>query len=583
MTTSMTLRKDYYEIAGRIIPKPAKTRPELREGERFIMNTASLCPEDYRLLPAIIFEREGKIWIRRVCPDHGEIEELYWGDAQMYYKALEQEAPPQKLEGINTDLLAPCPYSCGMCPIHKNQTALANLVVSNRCDLSCWYCFFFAERSGYVYEPTLEQIRFMIRTLRKQGPFHPNAVQITGGEPTLRKDLVEIVKLLREEGITHVQLNTHGITFARKWFEEGFEEAVKYARDLREAGVNTIYMSFDGVRPQSNVKNHWEVPYTFEVFRHAGMTSVVLVPVVIRGMNTEELGDIIRFAAMNMDIVRGVNFQPVSITGSVPREVRKKIRITIPDTIKLIEEQTDGEIPAEAWYTVPFTYTFSDFIEALSGRPALKMSNNPACGAATYVFPEFKKEGGIRVVKRFVPITAFVDVEALMDYLKEKTEELRNGKSKIRVLMGLLWNLRKFVDSKKAPEGMSLKKILLSIILKRDYHSLGEFHYRSLFLGMMHFMDLYNYDIRRVERCNIHYLSPDGRVIPFCTFNVLPDLYRDYVQKKYSMPLDEWVKVKKEAPVGIKIKYRRNIKKLASGEPYKRTYAYFGKKYGYLR
>ena len=584
MTATKTIK--YIKVAQREIPLGPAPRPKLREGEKLVKNTASLCPECLRLLPAVVFERDGKVWIRRVCPEHGEIEEVYWGDAKLFDRALSYAAPPIKLEGTTMDLEAPCPYSCGLCPIHQNYTALANVVVTNRCDLSCWYCFFFAERSGYVYEPTLEEFREMFRALRQEGPWHPNAIQITGGEATLRDDLLDIIRVAKEEGITHIQLNTHGVTFARKWFEESFEAAVEYARSLREAGVNTIYMSFDGVRPQSNAKNHWEVPYTFEVFRKAGVTSVVLVPVVIKGVNTDEVGDIVRFGAMNMDIVRGVNFQPVSITGSVPRSVREKIRITIPDVIKLIEEQTEGDIPAESWYVIPWTYTFSDFVEALSGKPVIKMANNPACGAATYVFPEFEKKDGMRIPKRFVPITAFVDVDGLTEYLKEKTQELKNGKSKTKVLLSLLWNLRKFVDTKKAPEGINLRRLLASIILKRDYNTLGEFHYKALFLGMMHFMDLYNYDVQRVQRCNIHYLTPDPkrRIIPFCSFNVLEDIYRDNIQKQYSKSIDEWIKVKGDVkPVGIKLKYRRNVKKLASGEPYKKTYWYFGKKYGYLK
>ncbi len=235
----------YIKIAEREIPFGPAPRPELKPGEKLIKHTASLCPECLRLLPAIIFERDGKVWIRRICPEHGEIEEVYWGDAQLYHRALQYEAPPIKIEGTTMDVVAPCPYSCGLCPLHQNYTALANLVVTNRCDLSCWYCFFFAEKSGYVYEPTIDEIREMIRALRREGPWHPNAIQITGGEPTLRDDLLEIIKVAKEEGITHVQLNTHGVTFARKWFEEGFEKAVEYARSLREGGVNTIYMSYD--------------------------------------------------------------------------------------------------------------------------------------------------------------------------------------------------------------------------------------------------------------------------------------------------------------------------------------------------
>jgi hypothetical protein len=61
-----------------------------------------------------------------------------------------------------------------------------------------------------------------------------------------------------------------------------------------------------------------------------------------------------------------------------------------------------------------------------------------------------------------------------------------------------------------------------------------------MFLGMMHFQDKYNQDVERVQRCSIHYLTPDLRIVPFCSFNVLPEWYRDRIQQKYGMPIEEW-------------------------------------------
>jgi uncharacterized radical SAM superfamily Fe-S cluster-containing enzyme len=558
------------EIAGKRI-RIGGPLPKLKEGEKLLGYTLSVCPYCYRLLPAVIFEKEGKVYIRRICPEHGTIEELYFSDSRIYKRFMKYEE-----EGVgvtpHVKLEAPCPFNCGLCPRHKNHTALANLVVTNRCDLSCWYCFFYAEKMGYVYEPTLEQIRMMIRQYAKEGVVM--AVQLTGGEPTLRPDLPEIIKLLKEEGVRHIQLNTHGITFARLWFEKGPEEAVRYARTLREAGLNTVYMSFDGVTPRSNPKNHWEVPYTLEVFRRAGVTSVVLVPTVIKGINTDELGAIIKFAAKHIDVVRGVNYQPVSLTGRMKREERLKYRVTIADVLKLIEEQTDGQIPADAWFPIPVAAKFAYFIEAFSGELKICMGNHPACGSATYVFVERGSDG---LPKRFIPITEFFDVEGFIEYMEQKTGELREAqqsrfgsfKQKLK-LASIIKDLPKFVDREKMPKNLNITKLLANVFLKRNYEALGELHYKMLFLGNMHFMDLYNYDVERVMRCNIHYLSPDGRIIPFCAYNVFNDLYRDYIIKKYGIPIEEYKK--KYGGVGPEVKYVRNIKLLKSTPIYYEAY-----------
>ena len=559
-------------IAGREIPLGGPL-PRLKPGEKLVAYTTSLCPYCYRLLPAVIYEKDDRIYIRKVCPEHGTIEELYFSSAKLYHRFMRFEE-----EGVgvtpHVQLQAPCPYNCGLCPRHKNHTALANLVVTNRCDLSCWYCFFYAEKAGYVYEPTLEQIREMIRQYKREGV--SMAVQLTGGEPTLRPDLPEIIKMLREEGVTHIQLNTHGVTFARLWFEEGPEAAVKYARVLREAGVNTVYMSFDGVTPRANPKNHWEVPYTLEVFRKAGMTSVVLVPTVIKTINDQELGSIVKFAAKHIDVVRGVNFQPVSLTGRMRKDLRQKYRVTIPDVLRWVEEQTDGQIPAEAWFPIPVAAKVAYFIEALSGELRVCMGNHPACGSATYVFVERGENG---LPKKFIPITDFFDVEGFVEFIEEKTADLRRASTgsftkfkRTMQIASIIKELPRFVDRERMPQGLNISKLLANVFLKRNYEALGELHYRMLFLGNMHFMDLYNYDVERVMRCNIHYLSPDGRVIPFCTYNVLNDVYRDYILKKYKIPLEEYKRRYGEHTVGPDVKYVRNIKLLKSSPIYYEAY-----------
>ncbi len=540
--------------------------PKVKKGEELVSITQSVCPYCYRILPAIVVERDGKIYIRRVCPEHGEIEELYYGDIEIYKKMIKWSEEGRGPRHIYTPITKPCPFSCGLCPLHKQHSALVNLVVTNRCDLSCWYCFFFSEAAGYVYEPSIEQIVNMIRSIKKQAV--TVNIQITGGEPLLRDDLVDIVKVLKAEGVRHVQLNTNGIRFSTMYWEDP-GKAIDFARALRTNGVNTVYLSYDGVTPVTNWKNHWEIPYIFEVFRKAGMTSTVLVPTVIRGVNTHELGAIIRFASKHVDVVRGVNFQPVSLTGMMKRHERAKYRITIADMIKLVEEQTDGEVYREAWYPIPVSAVFSRFIEGIAGEFKFEMANHPLCGAATYVYVE--KQGKEKLPK-LVPVTEFVDVDGLLEFLEEKWEDLFSGSTRLMTGLKVLYSIKKFFYEEKMPPEFDLYKIIFNIIIRRNYEALGELHYKMLFLGSMHFMDLYNYDIQRVQRCNIHYVVPDGRLIPFCAYNIFDDIYRDKILKENSIPLREY-SIKHGLPPNIAAKkYIRDRRKLESTELYRETY-----------
>jgi len=509
---------------------------------RVLRVTGSICPDciakgnplKNSKIDAVIYEEDGKVWMIKECPKHGKIKDLYWGDYGMYERAKEYTDPGIKI--LNPDIKkavekVSCPDDCGLCAKHRTHTNLGNIVLTNRCNLSCWYCFFYAKKGESIYEPSLGHIREMLRHMKNQKPVGANAIQFTGGEPSLRDDIIEIVKIAREEGYEHVQFNTNGIDFSRNF---------KLVKDLKEAGVNVVYMSFDGVTPKTNPKNYWEIPDALENCRKVGLY-VVLVPTLINGVNDHEIGDMVRFAAGNIDIVRSVNIQPVSLVGMMPRKKRAEQRITIPDVCRKIEEQTDGQITMDDFFTIPSASRITNFMEAMTGQPKYRLSSHFACGVATYVF----KEG-----KKLIPITRFVDVNELFEYLKEQTENIQKSRIKKfgKAVSGvkLLLNIKKFIDEDKKPKELDIGRILTSAIIGGNYDSLAEFHKKSLFIGMMHFMDLYNYDIDRVQRCCIHYAVPDGRIIPFCAFNVIPQVFRDKTQKEFSIPAKEWEKKHKK-------------------------------------
>ena len=253
------------------------------------------------------------------------------------------------------------------------------------------------------------------------------------------------------------------------------------------------------------------------------------------------------------------------------QKMREKQRITIPKVVANLEEQSNGLITKEDFYSVPTVGPITEFIESFTHVPKYKLSTHFACGAATYLI----KGDDDRVV----PLPQFVDVEGLMEYLNEKSEELKGGKMKYWVGLKVARRIGSFIEKDKQPKGFSMSKLLVGAIFKHNYKALGELQHRSLLIGMMHFQDPYNYDVERVERCCIHYTMPDGRIIPFCTFNVLPEIYRDKVQAQYAISQKEW-----EKRTGQKLadtKYKRDAKKLEEGEIYKKTYSglkdYFAK------
>ncbi|MBQ2652039.1 MAG: radical SAM protein [Methanobrevibacter sp.] len=495
-----------------------------------IKDTKSLCPECGKTLDAEVFSEDGKVFIKKTCDEHGEFINTYWGNEELYKKAEKFIPSVTSVENPCVEDIAACPDNCGLCSKHETSTVLGLIDVTNRCNLRCPVCFANAAAAGYKYEPSQDEIRQMLRNLRNLKPHPCPAIQYAGGEPTVRKDIVELVEMAKEEGFTHVQIATNGLRLARK------EEL---AVQLKAAGCNTIYLAFDGVTSEPYINNRGKDLLQFKLdaienCRKAGL-GIVLVPTLIKGINDHQVGEIIKFAFDNNDIIYGVNFQPVSFAGRTPADEVEEQRITIPDFVEIIEKETDGQVPVSAFYPPSSVEPIAEFISLLDGEDSAKVTLNchEHCGIATYVFRE-KTEGDGK--DKLIPITDFIDVEDLFSKLEEYNEKLKKGKFGVRkrVLAGLTSHLPKLIHPSRAPKDLDITKILLNVFVKGDYDALGDFSKDSMLISCMHFMDPFNFDHDRVKKCVIHYATPDGRIIPFCTMN---SMYRQAVEQEFAQPL----------------------------------------------
>lgn len=470
-----------------------------------LKHTKTLCPVCSRVLDADVEEEGGQVWLHRTCPEHGTFRHLYWSDAQMFQRFQAYETIGKGIDNPQREQsLAGCPENCGICFNHLSGTLLGNIDLTNRCNLFCEFCFVNAQACGYVYEPSYDQVIGMLQLLRSQKPVPAPAVQFAGGEPTMRDDLITIIRRAKEMGFQQVQIATNGIRVAKD---------PAYVRELKAAGLSTLYLHFDGITRDTDpyVTQHMKaVKNCAEV----GL-GVVLVPTIINGRNDHEVGDIIRFAADNIRTVRGVNFQPVAFTGAASEDDIMKERITIPDLVGRIEQQTEGIIKKGDFYPVPCVVAISDLVEEYTGRPQIRFTTHQHCGAATYVFVT---ETGM------VPINRMINVDRFFESIQQMTEQLKKEGSinKYLMLLESVKNLHNSVKESDVGDTASFWKLLAKTIILQDFNALRDFHWNALFIGIMHFMDRYNYDLERVQRCCIHYATPDGRLIPFCTYNSGP-------------------------------------------------------------
>lgn len=485
-------------------------------------HTKSICPEcfkegEIKVIPANIAEEEGRIYLEKECSEHGNFRSVVFADSELYEKWNKYGVVGNGSEKVN-----PLPFSKKkLYSQHKSQSVLTNLFVTNRCNLRCSYCFANSGAEGFVYEPSLDQLEIMMKQVREEEPVPSKAIQITGGEPTLRDDLFEIIRMARKLGFIHIQVNTNGIKLA---------ESEGYCRKLKESGVNTIYMSFDGMTKKSDP---WVEQHKLAVknLRKVDLAAV-LVPTVIKDLNLDKLGDIINYAKDNIDIIRGVNFQPISFTGritNITAEDREKKRVDYATMIERIEEDLDGQIKKEDWYPVPFVRPISKLVENLKGERQVEFTAHPHCGGATYVFVENSE---------LVPITRFVDVEGLIK-LVDKLSAEEGILKRAKIGISLMSNASRLIDEEKEPEGLNIKSLVGRAIIGGNYDSLGKFHDKSLFLGAMWFQDAWNLNLDRLDKCVIHYSTPEG-IVPFCTYNGLN--IGQEIRRKHSVPVEVWEK-----------------------------------------
>jgi uncharacterized radical SAM superfamily Fe-S cluster-containing enzyme len=497
---------------------------KLEECKKFEAYSTSLCPECQQRIPMRIYEENGVIYLEKSCPEHGKFEDIYWGDAELFkwfyggwYNA---QYVGSGLEKPHTKTVKGCPFDCGICPQHKTPTILGIIDVTNRCNMACPVCFAYVGATNYVYEPSYEQIVDMMKLLRANSPWACNALQFSGGEPTLRNDLPNLIKEAQKVGISHVEVNTNGIRIA---------EDIEYFKKLLDAGLSTLYLQFDGLRDEIYRKTRARgdmIPTKLKVLENArkiGLDSIVLVVTLAKGVNDKDLGEIIDFAVKNHDVVRCINIQPVSMAGKARKEEMRKMRITIPDTINEIEKQTKGVVGRFDWRPVNWPLPISKGMGTIKNRTYPEFAMHPMCGAATFLIID--KDGSYKPIMRYVDVDKFAEVFWDVYYSGVKGKKTM---AKMKMLKLLPMAKSDFV-----------RGLIRNVVTKGSYKALGDLMRRVVMIGIMHFQDVWNIDLDRVQKCAIHYATPDGKIRCFCTYN---SIHRQNVEKQFATPINEWTR-----------------------------------------
>lgn len=302
-----------------------------------IDNTTSVCPICLKTVDARIFVRDKAVYMDKHCSEHGSYTAYLWPDVE-HYRWMQSFKIPTIRPHSPTPVVKGCPDDCGLCKAHLRHPTLVEIETTERCNLRCPVCFMAAEeaRASIAPDPDLEQIAAKYRyILANTGA--ETSIQLTGGEPTVRADLPEIVRIGRQIGFKYIEVNTNGVVIGRN---------TEFIHRLAEAGISGIYLQFDGltgeVYEQIRGQNLLDIKLqAIENCRKAGV-QVVLAMTVIQGINDDQLGRVLDFALGNRDVIAGIAYQPAF--GSGRFDVSMEKRLTMGDVIFMLAEQSQGLI-----------------------------------------------------------------------------------------------------------------------------------------------------------------------------------------------------------------------------------------------
>jgi hypothetical protein len=454
-----------------------KTRPYL-----FYDTTSSVCSTCLRQVEAKILIKDDQVFMDKWCPVHGVERVLVADDAAYYRLCREVFVKAPELPGhFATGMQHGCPYDCGLCPDHMQHACLSIIEVTDHCNLRCPTCYA-ASGPERLTHRSMDDIRAMLdAVIKAEG--QADVVQISGGEPTLHPQIDQILAEARARPIRHLMLNTNGIRIAQD---------AEFARSLAALGKGfEVYLQFDSLGRDALMDLRGA---DLRRVRQQALDrlneldiSTTLVMTVKRGVNDHEIGDVIRFAAQQ-PCVRGVTLQPVQQAGRTDGFDARLHRLTVSEVRRRIIEQSGVFTPDDV----------------------MPVPCNPDSLAMAYALRNPAVPGGL------VPLTRHLDPRSLVEGTSNTI--VFEGDPQARNLVMKLFATNLSPDAQAA----CLSDLMCCLPQVQTPHGMG---YRDVFrVLIVQFMDATALDIRALKKSCIHMARPDGRLIPFESYNLF---YRD--------------------------------------------------------
>ena len=446
-----------------------RSRPYLFWGQ-----TTSLCETCLTLVPAKIEIRDNQVWYQKRCAQHGTHSTLVSTDAAYWKLCKDYLKPGDRPLSLQSRTEYGCPYDCGLCPDHEQHSCLALIEINEHCNLTCPVCFAESSPARDKQLPLATVERMLDALVASEG--EPDLVQISGGEPTLHPDLFAILDAVRARPIRHVMINTNGLRIAREpdfvarlaEQKRGLEIYLQFDSLERDALMNLRGADLRGVRAQAleNLERHG--------------ISTTLVVTVKRGVNDDEIGAIVRHA-LEWRCLRGVTFQPVQDAGRNEHFDKDRDRIVLSEIRQRIVEESGVFGPDDM----------------------IPLPCNPESISIAY---------GLRNGAKVVPIMSLLPREELIASLPNAIT-FEKQPALTRKFMELF-----SLSSGPQNAGERMGELLCCLPQVPVPSGIG---YENVFrVVIVQFMDRFNFCVGGVKRSCIHFVTPQGQIIPFDTYNL---------------------------------------------------------------
>jgi hypothetical protein len=439
----------------------------------------TICSQCFQKLEGKIVFQDGNVYLLKRCPEHGAERVLLADDVDYYRRCREVFIKKPEMPLVyNTPVKWGCPYDCGLCTDHEQHSCVSLVEVTDSCNLRCPVCYAASGPERVEHRPLALIEKMLDAVVRNEGS--PDVVQISGGEPTLHPEFFKIIAMAKARPIRHLMVNTNGVLIAQD------EEFVK--RLAGEMPDVEIYLQFDSFEQHALIDLRGA---DLRMVREKALErlnryalSTTLVMTLRKGLNDGEIGKVIDYA-LTQPSVRGVTLQPIQDAGRLEKFDMAKDRLTLTEVRRRILEQSS-------------VFRADDVIPVPCHPDSLAMAY------------------ALKIEGKVVPLTGLIEPGVLVDAARNTI--VYEEEPGIRECLFKL-----FATNHSPQSGVTSLRDLLCCLPK--VAAPPNLSYKNIFrVLIVQFLDAHSFDVRSVKKTCIHIVHPDGRLIPFDTYNLF---YRD--------------------------------------------------------